>query len=92
VALVTGGGRNIGREIVLALARRGVGVVVNARSGEAEARAVVAEATKLGVRAWCALPTSPRPSPGRTLGRIERAPLHERPMSKLSAPGELDEA
>jgi 3-oxoacyl-[acyl-carrier protein] reductase len=55
VALVTGGSRNIGREIVLALARRGVDVIVNARSGEAEAKAVVDEATKLGVRARSAL-------------------------------------
>jgi 3-oxoacyl-[acyl-carrier protein] reductase len=55
VALVTGGGRNIGREIVLALAARGVDVIVNVRSSEVEGRAVAEEATTLGVRARCAV-------------------------------------
>lgn len=55
VALVTGAGRNIGREIVLALAARAVDVIVNVRSSEAEGRAVVEEAAKLGVRARCSV-------------------------------------
>ncbi len=51
VALVTGAGRNIGRAIALALAKDGVAVIVNARTSEAEAQAVVDEITAAGGRA-----------------------------------------
>jgi 3-oxoacyl-[acyl-carrier protein] reductase len=51
VALVTGSGRNIGRATVLKLAAEGAHVVVNARSNQAEADAVVSEAKALGVKA-----------------------------------------
>jgi 3-oxoacyl-[acyl-carrier protein] reductase len=51
VALVTGSGRNIGRATVLKLAAEGCHVIVNARSNQAEADAVVAEARALGVKA-----------------------------------------
>ena len=51
VALVTGSGRNIGRATVLKLAAEGCNVIINARSNQAEADAVAAEARALGVKA-----------------------------------------
>ena len=50
VAVVSGGARNIGRAIVLALAEEGASVVVNARSDAAAAAAVAAEADAAGGR------------------------------------------
>ncbi len=50
VALVTGGGRGIGREIALALAGRGLAVAVLARSA-AQVETVAAEARRVGVGA-----------------------------------------
>ncbi len=55
VALVTGAGRNIGRAIVLELARRGYKVVVNGRSDQKAVDAVAEEARALGVEAVAAL-------------------------------------
>jgi 3-oxoacyl-[acyl-carrier protein] reductase len=55
VALVTGSGRNIGRATVLKLASEGAHVVVNARSNQAEADAVVREAQARGVKALAAI-------------------------------------
>ena len=51
VALVTGAGRNLGREIALALGRSGADVAVNVRRDLAGAEAVCAELRVLGVRA-----------------------------------------
>jgi len=51
IALVTGSGRNIGRATVLKLASEGAHVVVNARTNQAEADAVVREAQARGVKA-----------------------------------------
>jgi NAD(P)-dependent dehydrogenase (short-subunit alcohol dehydrogenase family) len=51
VILVTGGSRGIGAEICIKAAARGYSVGVNYRSGEKEARAVVATIEKAGGRA-----------------------------------------
>lgn len=51
VALVTGGGRDVGREIALALAADGATVAVNYNSSVAEAQAVVDEIIKAGGKA-----------------------------------------
>lgn len=51
VALVTGGSRNIGRNVAMALAARGADVVVTYREREADARRAVAELQGFGVRA-----------------------------------------
>ena len=55
VAVVTGAGRNIGRAIALHLARAGAAVVVNARSNQEEADAVVAEIAAAGGKAIAVL-------------------------------------
>ena len=51
VALVTGGGRGIGREIALELARAGADVAVNYHADPGQARATAADIEALGVRA-----------------------------------------
>ncbi|MCL8382904.1 MULTISPECIES: SDR family NAD(P)-dependent oxidoreductase [Xanthobacter] len=51
VALVTGGARDVGREISLALAGEGAAVAVNYRNSAEEAQAVVDEITARGGRA-----------------------------------------
>ena len=50
VALVTGAGRRIGREIALAFGRAGAAVVVNYHNSRQEARKTVEEIKALGVR------------------------------------------
>ena len=51
VAIVTGGARNIGRGVALALAEDGAAVVVNARTDGAAAAGVVAEIESAGGQA-----------------------------------------
>ncbi|NQV61002.1 MAG: SDR family oxidoreductase [Alphaproteobacteria bacterium] len=51
VALVTGGARDVGREIVLTLANEGASVAINYRGSEAEAKALVAEIEQNGGKA-----------------------------------------
>jgi NAD(P)-dependent dehydrogenase (short-subunit alcohol dehydrogenase family) len=51
-AVVTGGSRGLGRATALALADAGLDVVVTYRSGEAEARQVVAALEAKGRRGW----------------------------------------
>jgi 3-oxoacyl-[acyl-carrier protein] reductase len=51
IALVTGGGRDIGRAISLELARNGADVVVNYRQSRKEAEETAAEIRRLGRRA-----------------------------------------
>jgi 3-oxoacyl-[acyl-carrier protein] reductase len=55
VAIVTGAGRNIGRATALMLAEDGAAVVVNARSNQTEADAVVAEIGRNGGQAIAVL-------------------------------------
>jgi 3-oxoacyl-[acyl-carrier protein] reductase len=55
VALVTGSTRRIGREIVLALAAAGAGVIVHGRNNREAGEAVRREAEALGVKASMAL-------------------------------------
>jgi len=51
VALVTGGARDVGREISLTLAREGAAVAVNYMHSKADAESLVAEIARLGGRA-----------------------------------------
>jgi pteridine reductase len=57
VALVTGSGKRLGREVALGLARRGADVVIHYRSSSDDAQKVVTEIEKLGRRS-IALPAN----------------------------------
>src|ERR1700722_584415 len=50
VALVTGSGKRLGKEVALGLAERGADVVIHYRSSAEDAQKVVAEVKKLGRR------------------------------------------
>jgi 3-hydroxybutyrate dehydrogenase len=73
-ALVTGGGRGIGRGIVLALARAGAAVAAVART-RAEVDAVVAEVAKAGGRAIAATADVAKPDEVRDAFREAHAAL-----------------
>ena len=51
IALVTGSSRGLGKNTALALAKKGVGVIVTYRSREEEANSVVSEITAMGSKA-----------------------------------------
>lgn len=51
IALVTGGSRGLGKDMVLSLGRRGFDVVLTYRTSEEQAHEVVQELEKLGVKA-----------------------------------------
>jgi len=71
VALVTGAGRNIGREIAIGLAGAGFVVAVNVRSSAAEGQAVVDEITAAGGQAsLCQADVADQPAVAAMVGRI----------------------
>jgi NAD(P)-dependent dehydrogenase (short-subunit alcohol dehydrogenase family) len=51
IALITGSSRGLGKNTALALAKKGVGVIVTYRSNEAEAQNVVSEIEQIGGKA-----------------------------------------
>lgn len=51
IAIITGGSRGLGRNVVLSLARRGVDSILTYHSNEAEARSAVAEVEAMGQKA-----------------------------------------
>lgn len=74
IALVTGAGRGIGREIALTLAAAGAAVAVNDYSGEDACLAVVAEIEALGVKAACVMgDVGDEESVAATVDRVEAA-------------------
>jgi 3-oxoacyl-[acyl-carrier protein] reductase len=73
VALVTGAGRNIGREIALGLAATGHAIAVNVRASLAEGQAVVDEIVAAGGRALlCAADVGDRAAVAAMVERIGR--------------------
>jgi NAD(P)-dependent dehydrogenase (short-subunit alcohol dehydrogenase family) len=73
-ALVTGGGRGIGRAVALDLARAGAAVAVAARTAD-EVEAVAAEARRLGGKAAALVADVARPEAVREMFRAARAAL-----------------
>lgn len=72
VALVTGAGRNIGREIALSLVRQGCAVAVNVRESVEEGQAVVDEIVSHGGRAMlCAGDVTDRAAVETIISSIE---------------------
>ena len=52
IALITGGSRGLGKNMALAIARKGIDVVITYHTNEAAANAVVAEIQSLGHKAF----------------------------------------
>src|SRR3974390_3776235 len=77
-AVVTGGGRNIGRAIAHALAREGANVLINVRSNKAEADNVGREVEALGARA--AVHVGDVADPKAVAAMAEAAPAPSRGM------------
>ena len=96
VAAVTGSGRNIGKAIAVALAAGGATVIVNARSNQKEADAVVSEIEAAGGKAVAVLGDIADPATAKNiaaaaqkLGRLDflinnAAIRKETPLEKLS--------
>ena len=70
-ALVTGGAKRIGRETALALASRGINVIIHFNRSESEALQLAAELKQAGVHAWTIQADFSRPDEYQNL--IERA-------------------
>ena len=73
VALVTGAGRNIGREIALSLAVAGIAVAVNIRASVKEGQSVVDEIIKRGGKALlCIADVTDRDAVAQMVAGIDR--------------------
>jgi 3-oxoacyl-[acyl-carrier protein] reductase len=73
VALVTGAGRNIGREIALSLAVAGIAVAVNIRASVKEGQSVVDEIIKFGGKALlCIADVTDRDAVAQMVAGIDR--------------------
>lgn len=72
VAVVTGAGRNIGRQIAIDLAADGAAVIVNARTNQAEADGVVAAIEQAGGKAAVCLGDVSDPQTSERLARMAR--------------------
>jgi 3-oxoacyl-[acyl-carrier protein] reductase len=97
VAIVTGAARNIGRAIVVELARGGANVTINARSSAEEAAAVAREVESAGGKALVQLSDVSDPAGARqlidaTAGRFGRIDIlvHNAAIRRETPFGELD--
>jgi NAD(P)-dependent dehydrogenase (short-subunit alcohol dehydrogenase family) len=74
IALVTGASRGLGKNTALALAKKGIGVIVTYRSSEAEANSVVSEIEAMGSKAVALqLDTSDTKTFDSFVGQIKRS-------------------